>query len=219
MRPRDKKGKFIHCQWEQWQIDKLIELYPNTLTEEVAKTLHRGLYSVRNKAHALGLKKSKEFRAETGRMSSMNPKVIASRFKGGHVPCNKGKKRSEYMSAEAIERLLKTSFQKGHIPHNSKPVDYEKIHKGDGYVYVKAEGKRKMVLKHRHVWEQYHGKIPAGYNIQFKDGNRQNCSIDNLYMISRNNQMNENTIHRYPDDIKSAIEKISRIKKIINKNQ
>ena len=40
-------------------------------------------------------------------------------------------------------------------------------------------------MKHRYVWEQAHGKIPDGYLVAFRDGNRQNCDLSNLYLISR----------------------------------
>ena len=50
-------------------------------------------------------------------------------------------------------------------------------------MWVITEHGRKQ--KHRVVWEQAHGPIPEGYLVKFKDGNRMNCSIDNLYLVSR----------------------------------
>ena len=41
-----------------------------------------------------------------------------------------------------------------------------------------------LVQKHRWVWEQAHGKIPKGYIIAFRDGNKQNCALENLQMMS-----------------------------------
>ena len=75
-----------------------------------------------------------------------------------------------------------------------------------------------MVLKHRFVWESHYGAIPKGYNVQFKDGNRQNCDISNLYLISRQEQLStQNGIYRYPVDIQKAIRKLSTLKKRIRK--
>lgn len=37
---------------------------------------------------------------------------------------------------------------------------------------------------HRYVWEYYNGKIPEGYDIHHKDGNRYNNDISNLECLS-----------------------------------
>lgn len=42
------------------------------------------------------------------------------------------------------------------------------------------------------LWEQAHGPIPKGYNVQFKDGNSLNCTMDNLYLISKAKQIRKN---------------------------
>ena len=42
-----------------------------------------------------------------------------SRYQKGHTPCNKGKKQTEYMSREMIEKTIATRFKKGHKPHNT----------------------------------------------------------------------------------------------------
>ena len=61
----------------------------------------------------------------------------------------------------------------------------------NGYVYIKVSMEQKMVLKHRYVWEQANGPIPDGHNIAFRDGDRQNCDISNLYLISREDAARE----------------------------
>lgn len=93
----------------------------------------------------------------------------------------------------------------------------------DGYVEVKVrDGKKQnnFELKHRLIWEKHNGKISKGNNIQFKDGNRLNCKIDNLYMISRAEQVSkENTIHRYPGELKRAIRLTNKLNKQIKENE
>ena len=101
---------------------------------------------------------------------------------------NKGRKQTEYMSDAQIEKTKATRFRKGHIPKNHKPVGHERITR-DGYIEVKTAEPNVFEPKHRLVWVEYNGEIPSGYNIQFKDGNRQNASIENLYMISRSEQL------------------------------
>ena len=40
-------------------------------------------------------------------------------------------------------------------------------------------------LLHRVVWEDHNGPVPAGMIVAFKDGNRQNCAIGNLRIVSK----------------------------------
>jgi hypothetical protein len=139
--------------------------------------------SIYGMARQLGLKKSKLFISEMARERCDHPNKVATRFKAGHVPANKGKRLSEFMSAEGIERSKAGRFRPGTLPHNTKPVGYERIGK-DGYVYVKVEDGKAMVPKHRHVWKLHHGPVPDGMLVCFIDGDRQNCDISNLELRS-----------------------------------
>ncbi len=215
-RKRDDFGRFLARVWTQEQDSKLKKLYPNNLTKDVADEMGMPISSVRNRAYFLGLKKDLEWIREISRKNTTNPNHPGRKFlyQKGRIPENKGKKQVDYMSPEMIERTKATRFQKNSIPHNSRPVGFERLDK-DGYIYLKVSGKRKLVLKHRYVWEQHNGSIPEGCNIQFKDGNKHNCEIDNLYMINRVDQIRNNTIQRYPSEIKRAIRNISKLNKTI----
>lgn len=215
-------GKKYH--FTDAMLNELKELYPHTLSAHLAEKFNCSLSSIYYHANKLGLKKSKEFIVETSRMHSSRPDHGGrrTRFKKGQTPPNKGKKLSEFMSEESIGKIKKTQFKKGNIPHNHKPIGYERTTK-DGYVEVKVrdgEKQKNFELKHRLVWEKHNGKIPKGNNIQFKDGNRLNCKIDNLYMISRAEQVSkENTIHRYPSELKRAIRLTTKLKKQIKEHE
>ena len=53
-------------------------------------------------------------RYKYGAKSGLKTRVPNSgQFPKGHVPRNKGKKQTDFMSAEAIERTKATRFQKG----------------------------------------------------------------------------------------------------------
>ena len=97
-------------------------------------------------------------------------------FKKGSTPWNKGLKG--YMGAN------KTSFKKGTIPPQYRPVGSERIAK-DGYIEIKVEDPNKWELKHRVIWEQHHGEILKGHAIIFADGDKSNLDIDNLLLVSR----------------------------------
>lgn len=43
----------------------------------------------------------------------------------------------------------------------------------------------RFVLKHRHLWEQVNGPVPAGMCLKSIDGNRQNTDPSNWQLISR----------------------------------
>lgn len=109
---------------------------------------------------------------------------LTGRFEKGSVPMNKGKKWDDYMSKEAQERSSKTTFKKGIIPHNHKPVGYERINV-DGYVEIKVKEPNVFKLKHRAVYEQLNGPIPNGCNVIFADGNRMNLDPNNLILVTK----------------------------------
>ena len=118
--------------------------------------------------------------------------TVGGRFPKGHVPFNKGRKRSEWADAAAEERMRIGQFKIGIMPHNGhQPIGTEKEY--DGYVYVKVAPRRtnprsahdNWVQKNRLVWEQANGPIPANHVIVFLDGDRSNCDLTNLALCSR----------------------------------
>jgi hypothetical protein len=205
-------------------LNELKKLYPHTLSAHLAEKYNCSLSAIYYQANKLGVKKTKEFIAETSRAHSSRPDHGGrkTRFRKGTVPPNKGKKQTEFMSKEAIEKTKATRFRKGLVPHNHKPIGYERINR-DGYIEVKVRDEkytRNFELKHRLIWEKHFGPIPESHNIQFKDGNKLNCKIENLYMISRADQVaTENSIHRYPDELKRAIRLTTKLKKQIKEHE
>lgn len=113
-------------------------------------------------------------------------------FKKGSVPYNKGKKLDKGPNI--------TSFKKGFIPANTKPVGYERVNR-DGYIEVKIkEGRDGFRLKHRFNWEKVNGAIPKNCIIRFKNNDKLNCDIDNLFMVTQAEHALLNKIN-YANDI------------------
>ena len=191
--------------WTDKHLDYLRTHYADTRAEDIARKVHHSVQSVWRTAARMGLKKSPEFLAQWGRLVSQTEGAKASQFVKGHQPANKGKRIEEFMTAEGIENSTRTRFRKGHRPANTRAVGTEVVH-ADGYVFVKVDG-GKPVLKQRYVWEQAHGPIPPGYCIRFRDGNRQNCDLSNLEMISRGDSARLCTQNETPEARRERVAK------------
>lgn len=113
---------------------------------------------------------------------------LTGQFKKGNVPHNKDKKQVEYMSQESIERTKETRFKKGNKPKNYRPVGSERITK-DGYIEVKVADPNKWETKNKIIYKQYFGDIPEGHKIIYADGNKLNNDINNLILVSDNEEL------------------------------
>lgn len=115
---------------------------------------------------------------------------LTGKFYKGHVSWNKNKKIENWVfSKEAIDKMKGTWFKPGHKPWTGKPIGSESIR--NNTVWLKI-AKKTWVRKHIYVWEQVHGKIKPNEIVMFKDGNRKNCSLENLILIDRNENLQLN---------------------------
>lgn len=199
------KGK-----WTQQEIDTLTRMYPNHYAREIAGILGRGISSIHCKANSLGLESSLEKIQRTGYETSKSPASIAARFQKGSVPPNKGKK----VSPEVYSKIQPTMFKKGSTPVNHRDVGAERVNVY-GYIEIKVAEPNRWRPKHRVMWEQVNGAIPNGYNVQFKNHNPLDCRIENLYLISKAEQLaKENSFYaKYP----KKIQEIIRLKGVVNR--
>jgi hypothetical protein len=192
--------------WTDRQVAYLIRHYADRDTEVLCQRLRRKPEQIYAKAQALGLRKPRDYSVRAGRIGAQHPKAIAHRFVKGQEPPNKGKRIEEFMSKEGIERSSRTRFQPGQLPHNTQPVVHERVSK-DGYIYIKVSMTEKMVLKHRYVWEQANGPVPDGHCVAFRDGNRQNCELSNLYLLSRGDNARRRTQEETPEQRRIRVER------------
>lgn len=131
-------------------------------------------------------------------------------FKNGHSTWNLGK--TGYMTANA------TSFRKGNIPRNHKPVGHERITL-DGFVEVKTQEPNVFELKSRLVWRENFGEIPEGAIIKFIDGNQQNFEPSNLTLMSRSELLALNRFYKHKESdptIKPVLITAARLRSKIN---
>lgn len=126
-------------------------------------------------------------------------------FQKGHVPFNAGTK--------GVMKSNSGTFKKGNIPVNHKPVGSERVNV-EGYIEIKIAEPNVWSLKQRVIYEKEHGPIPEGHNVRFRDANRLNCSIDNLFLV--NNSENAFLNQRYklndqPEEFKDTYILLARI--------
>lgn len=196
-------------------IEQIKMRYPHERTQDIADDLNLTYGQVTYRAYQLGLKKSEEFKKSknSGRYSFIeNGKAF--RFPKGHEPHNKGVK----MPKKIYERVKPSMFKKGHRPHNWKPdgsIVKRKDKTGPEYLYYKIKDSH-WILYHQKVWMDHNGPIDDGYIVCFKDGNTLNCNIDNLEMISRQENARRNSIHQYPKDIQELVKLKNKLNKKIN---
>ena len=189
--------------WTPTEIALLRARYPDTDTGALAAELGRSVYSIHQKANVLGLKKTAGFvRAQ------VLVNGAASRFRRGHVTWNKGR---QY---DAGGRSHTTRFRPGHQPHNTRD-DKAMTRRSDGYWYIRISPS-KWILYHRYLYEKTHGITLVSTDVVcFRDGNQDNLDPENLILTDRRGHMLINTIHRYPEDVKTAIRSLTKLKKAI----
>ena len=135
-------------------------------------------------------------------------------FESGHRPWNAGTKN------QGLTGINRTSFKPGHVPFNRKLVGSERIDSKDGYTWIKVNEQNPYTgfstcykLKHKVIWENIYGPIPEGMIVAFIDGDKRNCSHDNLMLISRAEllRLNQYNYAAHPADIKPTILALAKV--------
>jgi len=81
------------------------------------------------------------------------------------------------------------------VPKNSKPVGTISLRTNEGknsYKYIKIAEPNKWVVYHRQIWQEANGPIPPGHVVIFKNGDQNDCRLENLDLITRMELRNRN---------------------------
>jgi len=91
-------------------------------------------------------------------------------------------------------------FKPGQVPANLKDTGFERINIY-GYIEVKISESNpytgaptRYKLKHIVVWEAANGSIPKGHKIRFIDGDKLNCALENLELVSNAEHLHMNRV-------------------------
>lgn len=186
--------------WTPEQEKIVIDNYADSTPQQMIELLN-GVFDmaqISQKACRIGIRKSEDYKSR---------EINKGRLPPGNIPWNKGQ------HYKAGGRAKDTQFKPGSIPPNRRGVGAQRITK-DGYIEIKiGEGIKKWRLLHREVWKRNYGNPPKGSIIIFKDGNRNNCDIENLQLMTREQLMLENSGHNYPEEIKEVM----RLKAVITR--
>lgn len=203
--------------WTDEQIAIVTRLYPDTPTAQIAKQLGVSANLVYSKASSLGLKKSAAYLASPAacRLRRGDNVGAAYRFKPGQKVWNKGMKG---LNIGGKETQFKPGHRGGKALELYKPIGSERLSK-EGYIQRKVNDDMPFQNRwrgvHILVWEEVNGPLPPGHAIAFKDRNKLNTDISNLELITRQELMRRNTIHRYPPELKGAIRHAAKVRRKI----
>lgn len=211
--------------WARAEEAVLRARYPHEPTTRIARAVGRSVKAVYQRARALGLRKTDEYLASPAAGRTNGRQGMGTRFQKGHTPANKGLRRPGWGPGRMKDTQFKRGERRGLAALNWCPVGTIKTD-SDGYQRIKVReahageacgfgNVRVWPLLNRHVWEQAHGPIPPGYVVIFKDGDKANCALDNLALVSRADLMRSNSVHNYPKPLTAAIQLLGALRRQI----
>lgn len=194
------------------------------ITQEEIKYIHENIKTKSIKKISRELKRVNSLISKTahelGYSDLIEQKTINSRYLKGHAPANKG----QIMSKEAYEKCKATMFKKGSTPPNAKyfgkPFLYSRIRKDNGRLesvwLIVINTIRRSYLKYLCEINGINtdGKV-ARLNKVLPQG--QVPTIEDIEVITYKENMEKNSIHRFPEDLKTNIRRLSILKKRIKK--
>lgn len=67
-------------------------------------------------------------------------------------------------------------------------------------VSFRADGQTRTLLLPRLVWQAFRGDIPKDHHLGYKDGNKENCRLDNLVLLEGGRPCKPRRSRREPDE-------------------
>ena len=209
-----------------WSADDdalLRQRYPDEPTAVLAALLRRSPESTYHRAKVLGITTSAAYLASPAACrigTAATPAGIATRFKPGQVPPNKGMRRPGWHRGRMRETQFQPGVRQGVAQRLYKPIGSERVSQ-DGYLERKVNDDLPLQARWRAVhlieWEAVHGRIPAGHALIFKNGDKRDIRLDNLELLTRADLMRRNTIHNLPQPLVETIQLLGRVTRTIRR--
>ena len=141
---------------------------------------------------------------------------VTGHFEPGHIPANKGKK------VKTVGRMAENQFKAGNRPHNTVPVGTV-VTRTDGYKQKKIAEPNVWRLLHILVWEEHYGTVPDGMFVEFKDMNRENTDINNLFLATPKEHLEMNrqnsTLRSHIPEFTQAGHTVAKIRIVARERQ
>ena len=103
----------------------------------------------------------------------------------------------------------------------TKEIGSERVCSNTGFIIIKVDepnpywgGKTRQRHKHLVIWEKANGPIPEGHRIRFLDGNKLNCTLENLalFTMTENMFLNHLGFNAAPDELRKTIILTAKLK-------
>ena len=207
--------------WTPDQDAIIREKYPTNSAEEVGAMIGRSAKAIWQRAHTLGVNKSREWIAERARLAMQREDHPgrATQFGNGRPSWNKG--RHYHAGGRSIDTQFKPGTRQGKALSLYQPVGSLRID-ADGYLQRKINDDKpfhkRWRAEHLVIWEAAHGPLPPGHAVVFKDGDKTHIALDNLELVSRNQLMQRNTVHRHGPEIAQLSQLRGALKRQINRH-
>jgi hypothetical protein len=226
---KSKKPLIARKEWKARELAKIRREYPTVPGLLLARSLGCTLSQLYRAAHQMRLKKSDEVIAQMARERIADPNHPSRRYRypKGNIPANKGLRRPGYAPGRMADTQFKKNERSGVAAEKWKPIGTV-VADAEGFLRVKIaeringepKGWAKEIwpLLHWRTWEEHHGPIPPGHKVVFKDGDRANCAIENLELLSNAEMMLRNSIHNLPEELKDTIMLLGRVKRKVREN-
>lgn len=183
-----------HMAWEPWEEEAIRELFPIMINPDLAVLFGRSANAIKRKAYNMGLNwKLPEVYKQAQQRALNSPRAKATRFR------------------------------KGNVPQTWKPIGTEIV---DCYGYRKRkvrDGARPAVYNwefvHVLVWQEARGPVPPGHVVAFRNGNKTDIRLENLQLLSFEQNMRRNSIHQYPPEVVDLMMLKGRLTRVINEKE
>lgn len=218
-------------EYTKQEIDYIKKHYKSKTYKQIANELGRSTKSVNGKARQLGLTKkkiiiknrvwTKEKDAELARIYPFKSnKEVADLL---NLTVRAIQSRAKHLCLYKDPSFVKNGlYKKGNLPHSTRPIGYVR-HTLDGPMIKIANSRTKAdwITYQLYVWLSAGNKMPQdGYFVRLKPEYKnlpyEQWESRHMALVNRRQNLEKNTIHRYPKEVVSAIQLLSSLRKQIN---